>query len=91
MLTGELRRTLNTAARGALTATKPKDLFKMVKHVHVKVRLPDEDGKEAAAANTARQRTLRLVKEAADRDATNREIAVVPTNSLRRQPTRSVS
>lgn len=39
----------------------------MMKYVHVKVAPVDEDEKQAAAANTARLRQLRLAKEAADR------------------------
>jgi hypothetical protein len=41
----------------------------MMKYVHVKVYPADEDEKQAAAANTARLRELRLAKEAADREA----------------------
>jgi hypothetical protein len=40
----------------------------MKKYVHVKVYPADEDEKQAAAANTARLRELRLAKEAADRE-----------------------
>jgi hypothetical protein len=40
----------------------------MMKYVHVKVYPVDEDEKQAAAANTARLRELRLAKEAADRE-----------------------
>ena len=39
----------------------------MMKYVHVKVAPVDEDEKQAAAANTARLRQLRLAKEAAER------------------------
>ncbi len=55
-----------------------REAFKMAKYIHVKAMLPDEDEKQAEAAKTARLRAIRLAKEAADRDATNREIAIAP-------------
>jgi hypothetical protein len=71
-----------------------RDAFQMSKHIHVKAKLPDEDEKQVEAAKTARLRTFRLAKEAADRDATNREIATAPPKSRGRQlnhPTSRVS
>jgi hypothetical protein len=65
---------------------KPKELFDMMKHVHVKVRLPGEDEKQVEAAKTARLRALRLTKEAADREAAAREIVAAPSRSRKRQP-----
>ena len=47
----------------------------MANYVHVKVELPNEDEKQAEAANTARLRSLRLAKEAADREP-GREVAL---------------
>ena len=63
----------------------------MIKHVHVKVRLPDEDDKQAVAAKTARLRALRLGKEAADREAATREIVALPTRNRRHQPNQPMS
>jgi hypothetical protein len=40
----------------------------MIQHMHVKAYPVDENEKQAAAANTARLRELRLAKEAADRE-----------------------
>ena len=62
----------------------------MEKYVHVKVRPPSEDDKQAEATKTARLRGLRLAKEAADRDAASRAIAAVP-QKRKRQPDHSSS
>jgi hypothetical protein len=56
----------------------------MSKYIHVKATLPDEDEKQVEAAKTARLRAVRLAKEAADRDAANREVATAPPRSRRR-------
>jgi hypothetical protein len=50
----------------------------MAKHIHVKAQLPDEDAKQIEALKTARLRAFRLAKEAAERDAANREVAAPP-------------
>jgi hypothetical protein len=47
----------------------------MVRHVHVKVEMPNEDEKQAEAAKTVRLRALRLAKEATDQEETSREVA----------------
>ena len=57
----------------------------MEKFVHVKVRPPSEEEKQAAVAKTARLRALRLVKEAADKNAASRKVAAVPQRSRPRQ------
>ena len=59
---------MSVTARGADAAAELKDLLEMMKHVHVKPSSVGEDEKQAAAANTARLRGLRLAKEAADRE-----------------------
>jgi hypothetical protein len=48
----------------------------MGNYVHVKVEPPSEDEKQAEAANTARLRSLRLAKEAADREHASRKVAL---------------
>ena len=68
-----------------------RDAFKMAKHIHVKAMLPDEDEKRVEAAKTARLRAFRIAKEAADRDATNREIAAASPRSRGRQPNHPTS
>ena len=62
-----------------------RDAFKMAKHIHVRVKLPDEEELQVEAAKTARLRAFRLAKEAADRDTTNREIAAAPPRRRRHQ------
>jgi hypothetical protein len=47
----------------------------MVRHVHVKVGMPNEDEKQAEAAKTVRLRALRLAKEATDQGEARREVA----------------
>ena len=54
---------------------EPRDPFTMENIIHVKVRPPTEDEKQAQAAKTTRLRALRLAKEAADRDAASRVTA----------------
>ena len=44
----------------------------MANAIHVKVRPPDEDERQAEADKTTRLRALRLAKEAAGRDAASR-------------------
>jgi len=63
----------------------------MAKHIHVKVRLPDKDEKQAEAVKTARLRALRLAKEATDKDAVSRAIVAVPPKGQRRQLDHSTS
>jgi biotin synthase-related radical SAM superfamily protein len=46
----------------------------MVRHIHVKVGLPDDDKKQAEATKIARLRSLRLEREAADQERARREI-----------------
>lgn len=58
----------------------------MTKYVHVKVRPPGEEEKQAELAKTARLRALRLIKEAADKEAAAREIVVGALRSRKRQP-----
>jgi hypothetical protein len=53
----------------------------MAKHIHVKIRPPDEDKQQAEATKTARLRALRLAKEVTDRDAANRAIAAASPKS----------
>jgi hypothetical protein len=55
----------------------------MAKHIHVKAQLPDEDEKQVQAVKTARLRAFRLAKEAAERDAANRETAAEPPKRRR--------
>jgi hypothetical protein len=50
----------------------------MANYIHVKAPPPDDEQKEAEAAKTARQRAVRLTKEAADREAGGREITTAP-------------
>jgi hypothetical protein len=50
--------------------------------VHVKAEFPSEDDKQAEVAKTARLRTLRLAKEAADQEQSGREVA--PPAPIRR-------
>jgi hypothetical protein len=56
----------------------------MTKFVHVKVRPPTEDEKQAGADNTNRLRALRLAKEANDRDAATRALTVTVPKSQSR-------
>jgi len=58
----------------------------MKKYVHVKVKPSGEDEKQAELAKTARLRALRLLKEAADKEAAAREIVAAPPRSRKRQP-----
>jgi hypothetical protein len=58
----------------------------MNKYVHVKVKPPSEDKKQAELAKTARLRALRLLKEAADKESAAREIVAAPPRSRKRQP-----
>jgi len=58
----------------------------MAKHIHVKAQLPDADEKQVVAAKTARLRAFRLAKEAAERDAANREVAAAPPRRRQRKP-----
>jgi hypothetical protein len=67
-----------------------KGPFDMAKHVHVKVSPPGEDEKQAEAAKTARLRTLRLTKEAADSEAATRVIAGVPPRSRKHPPNQPI-
>jgi hypothetical protein len=67
------------------------EMRSMPKHIHVKASLPDQDDKRVEAAKTARLRAFRLAKEAADRDATNREIATAPPRGRGRQPNHPTS
>jgi len=62
----------------------------MMKHVHVKVKLPGEDEKQAEAEKTARLRALRLTKEAADKKVAAREIVAVLPPSRKGQPNRPI-
>lgn len=82
---------LNTGQ--ATTLLQRQNALVMAKHIHVKVTLPDESEKQLEAAKTARLRAFRLAKEAADRDATNREIATAPPRRRRQlnHPRSSVS
>jgi hypothetical protein len=66
----------NHTAHGEHCRCEARDSFKMANYVHVKVELPNEDEKQAEAANTARLRSLRLAKEAADREHAGREVAL---------------
>jgi len=63
----------------------------MMKHVHVKVRLPGEDEKQAQAEKTARLRALRLTKEAADKEVAAREIVAALPPNRKGQPNRPIS
>ena len=47
----------------------------MVRHVNVKVEMPNEDEKQAEAAKTVGLRALRLAREAADQGEAGREVA----------------
>ena len=47
----------------------------MLKHIQVKVGLPNEDEKQADASKTASLRSLRLAKEASDQGEASREVA----------------
>jgi hypothetical protein len=58
----------------------------MMKYIHVKVRPPGEDEKQAELAKTARLRALRLIKEAADKAAAARETIAAPPRSRKREP-----
>jgi hypothetical protein len=49
--------------------------------VHVKVELPTEDEKQAEAAKMARLRSLRLAKEAADKEQASRDVAATTPKS----------
>jgi len=53
----------------------------MGNYVHVKVQLPTEDEKQAEAAKMARLRSLRLAKEASDREHAVREVALTAPSS----------
>ena len=47
----------------------------MLKHIQVKVGLPNEDEKQAEAAKTVRLRALRLARKATDQEEASREVA----------------
>jgi hypothetical protein len=51
----------------------------MGNYVHVRVEMPSENEKQAEADKTARLRSLRLAKEAADRALFSRDV-VPPTS-----------
>jgi hypothetical protein len=71
-----------------------KDSFKMANYVHVRVQMPSEDEKQAEADKTARLRSLRLAKEAADQEHTSREVTTpIPISRGPRisHPTRQAS
>jgi hypothetical protein len=53
----------------------------MGNYVHVKVELPTEDEKQAEVAKTARLRSLRLAKEAADQEHARHEVALTAPKS----------
>ena len=63
----------------------------MMKYIHVKVSPPDEGEKQAELAKTARLRALRLIKEAADKEAAARETVAAPPRSRKRQPNQPIS
>ena len=54
---------------------KPGIRNKMLKHIQVKVGLPNEDEKQAEALKTVHLRALRLAKEATDQEEASREVA----------------
>jgi hypothetical protein len=71
-----------------------RDAFKMANYIHVKAQPSDADEKQVETEKTARLRAFRLAKEAADRDATGREITTAPQRSRGSQlnhPTSRVS
>lgn len=47
----------------------------MANYVHVRVQMPTEDEKQAEADKMARLRSLRLAKEAVDREQADRNVA----------------
>jgi len=57
----------------------------MANAIHVKVRPPDEDERQAEADKTTRLRALRLAKEAAGRDAASR-VTAASAGRHRRDP-----
>ena len=58
----------------------------MAKHVYVKALTPSEQKKQADADKITRLRALRLAKEAADKDAANREVTAPLPRSRRAHP-----
>jgi hypothetical protein len=48
----------------------------MGNYVHVRVQMPSEAEKQAHVDKTARLRSLRLAKEAVDREQADREVAL---------------
>jgi len=65
-----------------------EDPIEMAKHVHVKVQPPAADARQAEAAKTTLLRSLRLAKEAADRDAARLAAPPIPA-PRRRNPASS--
>lgn len=61
----------------------------MANYVHVRVQMPSEDEKQAEADKTARLRSLRLAKEAVDREQAGRDVA--PPTSKNQGPRTSPS
>jgi hypothetical protein len=61
----------------------------MAKEKHVKVAWSDQDERKAETAKTTRLRALRLAKEAADKDAAQREAALKAKRPRRDQTLRS--
>ena len=59
--------------RGGESRRRAEEQFKMTKRGNPKVETPVDDARQAEAAKTTRLRALRLAKEAADKDAANRE------------------
>ena len=68
-----------------MVSPSQKRPFEMKKYVHVKVKPPGEDEKQAELAKTARLRALRLLKEAADKESVAREIVAPPSRNRKRQ------
>jgi hypothetical protein len=59
----------------------------MEKYLHLKVQPPTEAEKQAQAAKTTRLRTLRLAKEAADKDSASRVSAAAAEHRRDGAPT----
>jgi hypothetical protein len=66
---------ISKIVHGGQCRGEARESFKMARHVHVKVEIPNEDEKQAEAAKTVRLRALRLAREATDQEEASREVA----------------
>lgn len=74
---------------GGESRRRAEEQFKMTKRENPKVVKPGDDARQAEAAKTTHLRALRLAKEAADKNAANREAAAKASKSKPRRRVRA--